>query len=63
MIRTGLVAVAIAVAAIGAAPAASAQPYKNCSAAADDGVYNIPRDSEYYGPHLDRDDDGIGCES
>ena len=49
---------------IGAAPAASAdsQPFSNCKAAADAGAYNIPSDSPYYGPWLDRDNDGIGCE-
>jgi Excalibur calcium-binding domain len=51
-------------AAIGAAPAASADaPYPNCKAAAADGRYDIPSDDPTYGPHLDRDQDGIGCES
>ena len=63
MIRTFVIAAAIAAAAIGMAPVASAAPYKNCTAAAEDGAYNIPEDSEYYGPHLDRDGDGVGCES
>ena len=62
MIRTFVIAVAIAVTAIGMAPAASAAPYDDCTAAAEDGAYNIPESSEYYGPHLDRDDDGVGCE-
>lgn len=46
------------------APIASAQqPYRNCSEARANGDTNIPYDSPYYGPHLDRDNDGIGCES
>jgi hypothetical protein len=49
--------------AIGMAPAASAAPYKNCTAAAQDGRYNITSDDPGYGPWLDRDQDGIGCES
>ncbi|MGV0767071.1 excalibur calcium-binding domain-containing protein [Mycolicibacterium sp. XJ647] len=55
----GLLAAAVAV---GFAPGAGAEPYANCSAAAEDGAYNIPSDSDFYGPHLDRDDDGVGCE-
>ena len=51
-------------AAIGAAPAANAvSPYPNCKAAAADGRYDIPSDDPAYGPWLDRDRDGIGCES
>lgn len=65
MIRTFVVAAFLAsTVAIGAAPVASAQqPYPNSKAAAQDGVYDIPSDSPYYGPWLDRDSDGIGCES
>lgn len=43
--------------------AANAVPFKNCSAARAAGYENIPSTSEYYGEHLDRDLDGIGCES
>ncbi|MGO4443201.1 excalibur calcium-binding domain-containing protein [Mycobacterium sp. 2YAF39] len=39
------------------------QPYRNCAEARANGDNNIPYDSPYYGPHLDRDNDGIGCES
>jgi hypothetical protein len=63
LILSAMIAAAAGTVAVGVAPAASAAPYKNCSAAAADGQYDIPSDSEYYGPHLDRDDDGIGCES
>jgi hypothetical protein len=48
---------------VGIGPAASAQPYQNCKAAAADGRYDIPSDDPAYGPWLDRDQDGIGCES
>ena len=48
---------------LGVAPNAVAlQPYENCSAAARDGQYNIPSGSPYYGPWLDKDQDGVGCE-
>ncbi|MDT5022873.1 MAG: hypothetical protein QOI33_3397 [Mycobacterium sp.] len=51
-------------AANGAAPMASADPpYKNCTAAHKDGRYDIPKGDPAYAPHLDRDGDGIACES
>jgi Excalibur calcium-binding domain len=51
-------------AAIGAAPAAGADaPYPNCKAAAADDRYDIPSDDPAYDPWLDRDQDGIGCET
>lgn len=37
--------------------------YNNCGAAAAEGVYNIPLGAPGYGPHLDEDSDGIGCEN
>ncbi|AEV76585.1 putative calcium-binding protein [Mycolicibacterium rhodesiae NBB3] len=50
--------------AAGASPIANAQqPYRNCSEARANGDTNIPYDSPHYGPHLDRDNDGVGCES
>ncbi|WP_269044583.1 excalibur calcium-binding domain-containing protein [Paenarthrobacter sp. Z7-10] len=49
--------------ALSAAPAmAVTGAYPNCSAAAAVGVYNIPAGAPGYGPHLDSDNDGIGCE-
>jgi hypothetical protein len=36
--------------------------FANCKEANDAGVYDITRDSPYYGKHLDRDGDGIACE-
>lgn len=64
MIRVLFAAVSIAAVGVFAAPIASAvAPYKNCSAARADGASNIPSTSDKYGSHLDRDGDGIGCES
>ncbi len=62
MSRTFVVVAAIAAAAIGAAPTASAAPYPNCKAAAADNRYNIPSDDPAYGDWLDSDHDGIACE-
>lgn len=46
------------------APAAQADPpYRNCKEAARDGRYNIARGDPAYAPQLDRDNDGIACES
>ncbi|BBY23752.1 excalibur calcium-binding domain-containing protein [Mycobacterium stomatepiae] len=46
------------------APAAQADPpCANCKAAAADGRYNIPRGDPAYQQKLDRDNDGIACES
>ncbi|OZC88537.1 hypothetical protein CH254_11540 [Rhodococcus sp. 06-412-2C] len=48
------------------APAPAPQPsgfqYKNCDAARDAGAAPVYRDEYGYGPHLDRDNDGVGCE-
>jgi hypothetical protein len=47
-----------------AAPAAQAgPPYANCTQAHQDGRYNIPRGDPAYQQKLDRDNDGIACES
>jgi hypothetical protein len=64
MIRA-VVAIAVATAGLGIAlaPGVSAAPYKNCSQARDNGDTNIPSSSDKYGSHLDRDGDGVGCES
>ena len=40
-----------------------ARPPRNCTEARAMGLTNIPRGSPYYGSHLDRDNDGVGCES
>lgn len=43
-------------------PASSSQVYKNCAAARAAGAAPVRRGEPGYGPHLDRDNDGIGCE-
>ncbi|MGK2867662.1 MAG: excalibur calcium-binding domain-containing protein [Mycobacterium sp.] len=63
LVRTMIAAAILGAVAVGVAPAASAAPYKNCSEARDAGDVNITSDSDKYGPHLDSDDDGIGCEA
>ncbi|ORW01384.1 excalibur calcium-binding domain-containing protein [Mycobacterium kyorinense] len=67
-IRGFVGAIAISTAALGTAlvlaPAAVAgPPYKNCTEAHKDGRYDIPRGDQAYRPALDRDNDGIACES
>lgn len=55
-----------AVVGVGVAPAPAAvadPPYKNCSQARADGRHDIPRGDSAYAPHLDRDNDGVACES
>lgn len=47
---------------VAAQPAASSTPYENCTAARNAGAAPVRRGDPGYGPHLDRDDDGIGCE-
>lgn len=37
-------------------------PYKNCTEAHQDGVYNIKKGDPGYQSKLDRDGDGIACE-
>ena len=55
---------AIAAATIGAAQTANTAPffYENCAAAREAGAAPVYEDDPGYGPHLDRDRDGIGCE-
>lgn len=66
VIRALLVAAAafgIITAATATAPMAAASgPYRNCTAAHQDGRYNIPKGDPDYQPKLDRDNDGIACE-
>jgi hypothetical protein len=50
--------------AIGLAPQAVASgPYANCTAAHQDGRWDIPKGDQDYWPAGDRDNDGIACES
>lgn len=63
IMRALLIGAAVGALALGGAATANAEPFVNCSAAEDAGYQDIPSTSEYYGPHLDSDLDGIGCES
>lgn len=46
-----------------ARPAPGPAPvYENCDAARDAGAAPVYRNEPGYGPHLDRDNDGVGCE-
>lgn len=38
------------------------KPFANCNEARAAGAAPVKRDDAGYGPHLDRDGDGIGCE-
>jgi Excalibur calcium-binding domain len=63
---TSILAVAamVGLSALTATPAnATIGAYPNCSAAAAAGASNILRGTPGYGPHLDSDSDGIGCET
>ena len=52
--------------AVRAAPAkaapASGRAYRNCADARAAGAAPVRRGDPGYGPHLDRDNDGVGCE-
>ncbi|CAL9451477.1 LAETG motif-containing sortase-dependent surface protein [Streptomyces griseomycini] len=65
-IRTSTAAVlaALALAAVPATAVAhdGGHPFKNCTEAYDNGYSDIPEGDEHYGEHLDRDDDGVGCD-
>jgi hypothetical protein len=37
-------------------------PYKNCTEAWNAGAAPVQKGDDGYGPNLDRDNDGIGCE-
>jgi len=41
---------------------ANARPFANCAEARAAGAAPVHRGDPGYGPHLDRDNDGIGCE-
>lgn len=40
----------------------ASRPFRNCTEAREAGAAPVYRDDPGYGPHLDRDNDGIGCE-
>jgi len=48
---------------IGAPVASAGPPYKNCTEAHQDGRWEIPKGDDAYRSKLDRDGDGIACES
>jgi LPXTG-motif cell wall-anchored protein len=61
-------AVAVAALALAALPATAEahdgnHPFENCAEAYDNGYSNIKEGDEHYGEHLDRDQDGIGCDN
>ncbi|MFJ8631247.1 excalibur calcium-binding domain-containing protein [Streptomyces sp. NPDC093568] len=61
-------AAVVAALALAALPATAAahdgdHPFKNCAEAYANGYSDIPANDEHYGEHLDRDDDGIGCDN
>ena len=64
ILRATLAAALITTASVMTAPAALAgPPYKNCTEAHQDGRWDIPQSDDAYRSKLDRDGDGIACES
>ncbi|MBT3164070.1 excalibur calcium-binding domain-containing protein [Streptomyces sp. Vc74B-19] len=57
-----LTAVALAAAPATAVAHDGNHPFENCTDAYDNGYSDIPRADEHYGKHLDRDNDGVGCD-
>ncbi|WP_343125261.1 excalibur calcium-binding domain-containing protein [Pseudoxanthomonas sp.] len=43
-------------------PPAPARAFRNCDEARARGAAPVGRGDPGYGPHLDRDNDGVGCE-
>ena len=62
-ITAGLATAAIAGSLMGAGAANADVYYKNCSEARAAGVTPLYEGDPGYAPHLDRDNDGIACES
>ena len=48
--------------ALGAVSSSSRREFANCSQARAAGAAPVRRGDPGYGPHLDRDNDGVGCE-
>ncbi|MFI8091787.1 LAETG motif-containing sortase-dependent surface protein [Streptomyces sp. NPDC086080] len=64
--RTSAAAV-LAALALAAVPATAVahdgdHPFKNCTEAYSNGYSNIAQGDDHYGKHLDRDNDGVGCD-
>jgi hypothetical protein len=62
VLATTFAAIAIGSAAPAIAAPMPQAPYKNCTQAKNNGDCDIPSSSDLYGPWLDRDQDGLGCE-
>ncbi|MGI5375240.1 excalibur calcium-binding domain-containing protein [Streptomyces sp. CA-251387] len=61
-------AIAVAALALATLPSVAAahdgdHPFQNCAEAYANGYSNIAEGDEHYGSHLDRDNDGIGCDN
>lgn len=56
-------ALALAAAILGAPTAVADPPYSSCADARADGASNIQQGEEGYSSKLDRDGDGVACES
>jgi hypothetical protein len=62
--KFAIAALLVSAVSVGVAPlAAAAGPYKNCTAAHQDGRWDIPKGDPDYWTGGDRDGDGIACES
>lgn len=64
--RTSAAAI-LAALALAAVPATAVahdgnHPFKNCTDAYNNGYSNITKGDDHYGKHLDRDNDGVGCD-
>ncbi|MEU6544067.1 excalibur calcium-binding domain-containing protein [Streptomyces sp. NPDC046859] len=61
----GALVAALALAALPATAVAhdGSHPFANCAEAYASGYSDIPRGDRHYGAHLDRDGDGLGCDS
>ncbi|AXI86603.1 LAETG motif-containing sortase-dependent surface protein [Streptomyces griseoincarnatus] len=61
---TAALLAAVALAAVPATAVAhdGSHPFENCTEAYDNGYSNIAKGDEHYGKHLDRDNDGVGCD-
>lgn len=62
MIRGMMIGAAFAALPLGPSQADGGHTFRTCTEARAAGHSNIPRGGYGYGPHLDRDGDGIGCE-
>ncbi|MEU4007825.1 LAETG motif-containing sortase-dependent surface protein [Streptomyces pseudogriseolus] len=57
-----LTAVALAAVPATAVAHSGSHPFENCTEAYENGYSSIPEGDKHYGEHLDRDDDGVGCD-